>query len=169
MPLSRNLFRALVALVSTGTVAHTAVRSAPVQAASEADGTSRESAVFGRYSDLEAEETEARLKELSGSDETYETLRSLNKSLAAGAGAKDVEKTLLGLVEKATTDEVDATLAAILLDYYETYLRDGLVDGSLQPADVFDELDDRNDVLTSATYGSDWRSDRAIRRARMRR
>ncbi|MFT4979494.1 MAG: hypothetical protein ACI8S6_005405 [Myxococcota bacterium] len=170
MSISHLLFRALVGLVATTTVTHTAARSTPAQAAQSDDASSNnESAIFARFSDLDSEATEARLKDLSASEDTYGAMLTINKLLASGGSAKDVEETVLALVEKATTDETDDTLAALLLDYYETYLRDDLLAGDLTPADVFDELGERNDTLTTATYGSSWRTSKSVRKRHVRR
>jgi hypothetical protein len=156
MPVSRLLFRSLVALVSIGAVGHTATRSAPVQAAEDESASSNEAAVFARYSELDDEATESALKELSGDKTTYEALLSINKLLASGASAKEVEKTVLTLVEKVESEHTDTILAAVMLDYYQSFLQDDLKSGEIQPADVFKEMGAANDVLTAATYGADW-------------
>jgi len=156
MPASRLLFQALVGLVSIGSVAHTAIRSAPAHADEAA--SSSESAVFARHSELNSEATTARLRELTRSEETHERLQSLNKALASGTSAREIEASVLALVEKSTSADADTTLAAILLDYYKTYLKAGLNAGDKTPADVFKELGAHNDMLTTATYGRDWRS-----------
>lgn len=156
MPVSRLLFRSLVALVSIGAVGHTATRTAPAQAAEDDSASSNEAAVFARYSELDDAATESALKELSADKTTYEALRNINKLLASGATAKEIEKTVLTLVEKSKSEDTDTTLAAVMLDYYESYLRDDLSSGELEPADVFKEMGEVNDVLTAATYGADW-------------
>ncbi len=170
MSASRLLFQALVGLVSTGTIVHSAVRSAPAQAADSDDASSSsESAIFARYSELDSADTESRLKELTGDDTLYESMVSLNKALASGASSKEIEKTVLTLVEKSKTADADTTLAAILLDYYESYLQDDLTSGAMTPAEAFKDLDDQNDALTEATYGSNWRTNKTYRKRHVRR
>ncbi|MFT5585910.1 MAG: hypothetical protein ACI9VR_003505 [Cognaticolwellia sp.] len=169
MPVSRLLFRSLVALVSIGAVGHTATRSAPAQAAEDDGASSNEASVFARYSELDDEATESALKELSGDETTHEALSSINKLLASGATAKEIEKTVLTLVEKAKSQDTDTILAAVMLDYYESYLQEDLQSGEIQPADVFKEMGAANDVLTEATYGAKWKTSKSIRKRLIRR
>ncbi len=169
MPMSRLLFRSLVALVSIGAVGHAATRTAPAQAAEKDSASKNEAAVFARYSELDDEATLSALKELSADKTTYEALLSINKLLASGASAKEVEKTVLTLVEKAKSEDTDTLLAAVMLDYYEAFLQEDLQSGELQPADVFKEMEAANDVLTEATYGASWRTNKRLKARRARR
>ena len=155
MTVSRWILRSLVAAISTGTVAGSALVPSEAHAATEDDAKSNnESAVFSRFSDLADEETEKRLAEFSKDEKSYEAMRTINKLLASGASAKELEAYVLTLVAKRTTEDADVSLAAVMLDYYETFLRDDLADGSLQPSEVFKEMIAQDEVLSTAAYGS---------------
>lgn len=163
MRLPSLILRALVGVTATGAVVTTATVPRAAQAAKSDDAIPGEAAVFARFSDLDKAETEERRVEFLKDEAFKESFLKLSEQLASGASAKEVEGTLLPLIAKRETADVDVSLAAVMLDYYYAFLQAGLADGSLTPADVFDEMIERDAVITTAAYGSTY-TRRHIRR-----
>ena len=96
--------------------------------------------------------------------EAQAAVQGINKLLASGATAKEIEGSVLKLVAKRTTDDADVSLAAVMLDYYETYLQAELEAGNIQPSDVFKEMLAQDEVLTTEAYGASTATARHITR-----
>ncbi|MFT6820175.1 MAG: hypothetical protein ACJATT_003999, partial [Myxococcota bacterium] len=110
-----------------------------------------EDAVLGQFTDLTADATQARMEELRGDPALSGHFAAVATKLATpGTVAADLEESILPLVEGRTEEDVDVTLAAIMLDQYQSNLRAGLLLGEQQAADVAKVLVDRDAVLTTA-------------------
>ena len=122
----------------------------------DTDGSIKgETAIFARFADLGTEETAKRLDAMLDKEETAELVYAMTKALSSDdVTAKDIEKTMLSLIKGMKTDESDATVAALMLDYYEQNIAGRLEAGKLGVSDAFDELGDRADVVITAAYGS---------------
>lgn len=112
-----------------------------------------DTAVFARFSDLDAQNTRDRLDDLQASKTLSGPLASLLKQLDAGASSKELERYVLPLVVKLTADDAEVALAAIMRAYYLTYLQKELAAGNMNRNEVFNDLISTDEALTTATYG----------------
>ena len=64
------------------------------------------------------------------------------KVAITSAKAQTTRARMLGIALHKS-DDADTTLAAVLLDYYETYLRDDLTSGAITPAAALAALEPR--------------------------
>lgn len=143
----------LHAALGSAAVAATAPATVDAVAAPSRD-IPGEAAVFARFSDLAAPETEARLGALLEGRATSDLLVRVTALLARGdASPAEFERLVAPLVVGKETTDVDTSLAAILLDLYQGHLRAGLAAKELQPADVFDALIAADQQLVAAVYG----------------
>lgn len=155
-----------LAAVLLATEAHAGTKDAPLSEDTE-DALKGEAAIFARFGDLGTEETEKRLEELLGKDDTAELVVAVGKALSSDdVTAKDIEKSMLSLLKGLKADASDATLAALMLDYYEQQVRDRLDAGKLGLNDAFDLMNDRAEVVVTAAYGSVAARDSRDRRVR---
>ncbi len=128
-----------------------------------------EHAVLDQFADLTADATQARMEELTSDPALSGHFSAVATKLATpGTVAADIEQSVLPLVEGRTEEDAELTLAAIMLNQYQSTLRAGLVEGGRQPADVAQILVDRDTLLTTAAYGRTRRhhsaSSRRVRR-----
>jgi hypothetical protein len=111
--------------------------------------------VFARFSDLGTEATRERLDSLLAGDDTAERLFAITALLSRdGVTARVIERQLLPLIAGLEEEAADDTLAALMLDQYETQVRARLASGELGVPDVFAYLEARAEVVVTAAYGS---------------
>ncbi|MCB9681050.1 MAG: hypothetical protein H6733_06215 [Alphaproteobacteria bacterium] len=157
MKLSRWLLHGVLGM-SAATVA--TAPTTPAEAAKPGsdvvdDVAPGEAAIFGRYADLDAEATRARLDGLMVSRAGSYAVTTLSAQLADPTiVAAQIERTLLPLIAGAEVEAVDATLAAIMLDHYLSQVRPALLSGDLGVAETMRLLEARDALLTTAAYGS---------------
>ncbi|MCB9677958.1 MAG: hypothetical protein H6737_22860 [Alphaproteobacteria bacterium] len=153
----RTSVRALIGATLALSAAHATPPEASDAPPTDADDGSipGEAAIFGRFGDLGDDATRERLDALLGNDDTAERLYAVTSRLAAeGVTAKAIERLLLPLIAGLEEEAVDRTLAAVLLDTYESGLQARLESGDLGVDDVMAALEQRADVVVTAAYGS---------------
>lgn len=139
----------------TGVVATNAVaQNAPSATVSQANQPgSIDTAIFSRFSDLDAQSTRDKYDDLQASKDAAIQLATLVKQLDAGASSKELERFVLPLVVKLSEDKAEITLAAIMRAYYLNVLQSELVAGTMNRQDVFRDLISTDQALTTAAYG----------------